>query len=468
MKDLHSHILYGIDDGSENIEDSLLMLKQAEASGYTDLIITPHYRSSEGFITDREKENKILNKLRFEASKKNIKINLHLGCEITIDDDFLYLIDSNQVARLANSRYVLIELPFFDKLENLDEILDSLAKRKLIPIVAHPERCLGYTLADYEKMLKRGVLLQGNFESLYNKYGKKAKKRLEKMLRMHMISFVGSDIHNSNQHSFEKIRAVKERLINLTKSIEMTNDLIDLNIQKIIENKYIKPYPKREEIKERKSSPKIDKQTRAYLIIKRIFDILASIIGIIILLPVLLVVKISYLKEKDYAPIIFKQARIGKDGKIFEFYKLRSMIPNADEVLFKYLKSNPEAAREYKQNKKLKEDPRITKMGKVLRRTSLDELPQFINILKGDMSLIGNRPYLPREKKDMGEYYKYIIKSKPGLTGYWQVIDKNDDTSFANRLELEKFYSLNMSLKMDTKIFFKTFKAVFKGHGAGI
>jgi len=468
MKDLHNHILYGIDDGSENIEDSLLMLKQAEVNGYTDLIITPHYRSSEGYVTDREKENKMISKLKFEATKRNININLHLGCEITIDDDFLYLLDSNQVARLANSRYILVELPFFGKLENLEEIFDNLAKRKIIPIVAHPERCIGYTIADYEKMLRKGVLLQGNFESLYNKYGHKAKKRLEKMLRLHMISFIGSDIHNSNQHSFEKIKAVREKLINLTKSIEITNDLIDLNIQKIIENKYLKPYPKKEEVKKKKSTKKPDVKTIIYFSLKRLFDIFVSLIGIILLLPVLLIVKISYLLNEDYDSIIFKQARIGKNGRIFELYKLRSMVSNADEILFKYLKSNPEAAQEYQENKKLKNDPRITKIGKIIRRTSLDELPQFINILKGDMSLIGNRPYLPREKKDMGEYYKYIVRSKPGLTGYWQVADMASDTSFANRLEMEKFYSLNMNLEMDIKIFFKTFKALLKGHGAGI
>ena len=157
---------------------------------------------------------------------------------------------------------------------------------------------------------------------------------------------------------------------------------------------------------------------RMYLIIKRIFDIVCAFIGCLFLLPVALIVKISYVLNKDYDSIFFKQQRIGKDGKLFNFYKFRSMVPNADEVLFKLLETDEEAAKEYKINKKLENDPRITKMGKILRKTSIDELPQLINILKGDMSLIGNRPYLPREQEDMGNYYNDILKTKPGLTGY--------------------------------------------------
>jgi len=200
----------------------------------------------------------------------------------------------------------------------------------------------------------------------------------------------------------------------------------------------------------------------AFLFIKRLFDIVVSLIGCIFLLPIIVIVKICNIATGDYDKIIFMQKRIGKDGKEFKFYKFRSMVPNADEVLFKLLKENKKLAEEYKINKKLKEDPRITKIGNVLRKTSLDELPQVICILKGDMSLIGNRPYLPREKKDMGKCYDDIIKTKPGLTGYWQVNGRSS-LSFKKRLELEKFYSDNYCLKLDIKIFFKTFCVVFSG-----
>lgn len=204
---------------------------------------------------------------------------------------------------------------------------------------------------------------------------------------------------------------------------------------------------------------------KLYLIIKRFFDIFLSLIGVIFLLPVALIVKISYMCTGDFKSIFFKQQRLGKNGKLFNFYKFRSMVPNADEVLFKLLEEDKEAAKEYKINKKLENDPRITKMGKILRKTSIDELPQLINILKGDMSLIGNRPYLPREKEDMKEYYNDILKTKPGLTGYWQVSGRSD-TTFEERLKLEKYYSDNNSLKLDIKIFFKTFKVVLLHKGS--
>ena len=196
-----------------------------------------------------------------------------------------------------------------------------------------------------------------------------------------------------------------------------------------------------------------------YLFIKRLFDIIVAIIGILFLIPIMLVVKIMNVINKDFDPIFFTQERIGKDGKLFKFYKFRSMVPNADEILTQTLKIDKIAEEEYKINKKLKNDPRITKAGKILRKTSLDEFPQFINVLKGDMSLIGNRPYLPREKEDMMDFYDDIVKTKPGLTGYWQVNGRNN-TTFKERLELESFYSNNYSLKMDTKIFFKTFGVI--------
>ena len=203
----------------------------------------------------------------------------------------------------------------------------------------------------------------------------------------------------------------------------------------------------------------------SYFCIKRIFDIICSLIGILLLIPVTLVTKICYLITGDRKSIFYKQKRIGKNGKEFDFYKLRSMIPNADEVLAKMLEEDTERTKEYKLNKKLENDPRVTKVGKVLRKTSLDELPQFINVLKGDMSVIGNRPYLPREKEDMGEYFDDITKTKPGLTGLWQVSGRND-TTFERRLGLEREYSNNYGIKIDVKIFFKTFVVVLKHRGA--
>ena len=206
-------------------------------------------------------------------------------------------------------------------------------------------------------------------------------------------------------------------------------------------------------------------QRMLFLFTKRTFDIFVSLIGCLFLLPISIIVKISYMFHKDFNPVFFTQDRIGKNGKNFKFYKFRSMVPNADEILFKLLKENKEMAKEYKINKKLENDPRITKIGKILRKTSLDELPQFINILKGDMSLIGNRPYLPREKEDMILYFDNIVKTKPGLTGYWQVSGRSN-LDFNQRMKLESYYSNYQSLKLDIKIFFKTIKVVLNGKDA--
>lgn len=202
-----------------------------------------------------------------------------------------------------------------------------------------------------------------------------------------------------------------------------------------------------------------------YFVIKRLFDIVFSLIGCLFLLPIALIVKISYMCSKDFEPIFFTQDRIGKDGKLFKFYKFRSMVPNADEVLKEILKKDKKLAKEFKINKKMEKDPRITKMGNILRKTSIDELPQLINVLKGDMSLIGNRPYMPREKEDMGIHYGTIVKTKPGITGYWQVNGRSN-TTFDERLKLEAYYSNNYSLKLDIKIFFKTFAVVLLRKGS--
>lgn len=208
------------------------------------------------------------------------------------------------------------------------------------------------------------------------------------------------------------------------------------------------------------------KQNIAFRFIKRTIDILAGIVGIILLIPITLVVAIMrVIKKENDGPMFYEQLRIGKNGKQFRMYKFRSMCLNADETLKKYLEENEDAKKEYKKYKKLKYDPRITKVGKVLRATSLDEFPQFINVLKGDMSLVGPRPYLPREKKDMGKYYDVIIKIKPGVTGPWQIRGRSN-ISFEDRLKIDAEYIQKMSITNDVKMVLKTLTKVVKKDGA--
>ncbi len=211
---------------------------------------------------------------------------------------------------------------------------------------------------------------------------------------------------------------------------------------------------------------KRQKQSIVFRITKRTIDIIAGLVGTILLIPItILVWFVRIIKKENNGPLFFEQLRIGKDGKQFRMYKYRSMCMNADETLKKYLEENEAARKEYKKYKKLKNDPRITKVGCFLRKTSLDEFPQFINVLKGDMSLVGPRPYLPREQNDMGEYYSSIIKVKPGITGPWQIRGRNK-LDFEDRMKLDIEYVNNMSIKEDIKMVWRTVRKVVKKDGA--
>ena len=200
-------------------------------------------------------------------------------------------------------------------------------------------------------------------------------------------------------------------------------------------------------------------------IVKRAIDVVGGFCGVLLLIPITIAIWIANKVSKDEGPIFYTQERIGENGKIFKMYKYRSMVVGADEKLKKYLKENEEARKEYKKYKKLKNDPRVTKMGKFIRKTSLDEFPQFINVLKGDMSLVGPRPYLPREKEDINGFFNYITSWKPGITGLWQISGRSH-TTFTDRLTLDMSYYYNHSLKTDIKILYKTVKNVIKKEGA--
>lgn len=207
-------------------------------------------------------------------------------------------------------------------------------------------------------------------------------------------------------------------------------------------------------------------KTYIYLAIKRFIDIIGALIGVILLIPVTLLIYIAsiILKEND-GPLFYNQKRIGKDGKYFKLYKFRSMCKDADDKLARYLAENEEIRKEFKETQKLQNDPRITKLGNFLRKTSLDELPQMINILKGDMSFIGPRPIVDGEIDKYENNKEKFLSVKPGLTGYWQVNGRST-TTYEERMKLELYYVDNQSLWLDIMIFFKTFITVLKKEGA--
>lgn len=201
-----------------------------------------------------------------------------------------------------------------------------------------------------------------------------------------------------------------------------------------------------------------------YFSIKRLFDILCSLLGVLVMIPVAIITKICYLISGDTKSIFYTQKRIGKNGKFIYIYKFRSMVWNADEVLKELLKQ-PKYKKEWKENQKFENDPRITKIGNFLRKTSLDELPQFINVLKNDMSMIGPRPLVEGELDDHNGNHEIYERVKPGITGWWAANGRSA-TTYKKRLELEYYYVENCSLLLDIKCIFKTIKAVLFKTGA--
>ncbi|XEC96235.1 sugar transferase [Paenibacillus tarimensis] len=193
----------------------------------------------------------------------------------------------------------------------------------------------------------------------------------------------------------------------------------------------------------------------AYLLGKRILDVSASLTGLILLAPLFIFLAILIKAEDRRGPVFFSQIRIGKNGKPFKMYKFRSMVTNAEELLNELLDKNEVGGAMFK----MKEDPRITKVGKFIRKTSIDELPQLFNVLKGDMSLVGPRPPLPREVEQYTEYDKQRLLVTPGCTGLWQVSGRNE-LGFNEMVELDLNYIRRQSILFDIKIILLTVKEI--------
>lgn len=203
------------------------------------------------------------------------------------------------------------------------------------------------------------------------------------------------------------------------------------------------------------------KNKKVYNVTKRVLDVLLSFIGLIVLSPIFLILGIM-IKIDSKGPVFFTHKRIGKNGKKIGIYKFRTMHENAEQMIENFTEEQME---EYKENYKLKNDPRITRVGKFLRRTSLDELPQIWNILKGELSIIGPRPVIASELEKYGPNKNKFLSATPGLTGYWQANGRST-TTYEERMEMELYYVDNRSLWLDVRLFFKTFISVIKKEGA--
>ena len=198
--------------------------------------------------------------------------------------------------------------------------------------------------------------------------------------------------------------------------------------------------------------------------VKTMFDYILTLVGTICISPILLLIA-AWIYYDSPGPVIFKHIRIGKNGKPFPCYKFRSMCVDAKEKLAELLANDPAAREEWERDFKLKNDPRITKSGAFLRKTSLDELPQIFNVLKGEMSLVGPRPIIQEELERYGEFVQDYLMVKPGITGMWQVNGRSD-TTYDERVQMDVWYVRNWSVWLDVMLLWRTVKAVFKCEGA--
>lgn len=200
---------------------------------------------------------------------------------------------------------------------------------------------------------------------------------------------------------------------------------------------------------------------RKYWILRRTQDILFSSLALLILSPLMLFIALAIYVDDPKGSPIFTQIRCGRDGKTFKLYKFRSMCVNAEDKLSELLKVNEKDGPVFK----IREDPRITRVGKFIRKTSLDELPQFVNVWKGDMSIVGPRPALPREVAQYDDYQKQRLYVQPGLTCYWQIQPNRDEISFDEWIDLDIKYIKERSFLVDWKIILMTVRVVFCGCG---
>lgn len=230
-----------------------------------------------------------------------------------------------------------------------------------------------------------------------------------------------------------------------------------------VQNDFAAPVPGSEEFEQFKKSlaDKCGKKQSTYWIVKRIFDVFCSFVALILLSPLFLLLCIAIYADDPHASCFYSQQRVGRNGRKFTMWKFRSMVANADQMLEQLQELNEKDGPAFK----IKDDPRITRVGRFIRKTSLDELPQLWNVLKGDMSIVGPRPALPGEVEQYTEAQKLRLLVTPGLTCYWQVRHNRDQVGFDEWVRLDLQYIQDRCWSLDLKLIFKTFRVIFKGMG---
>jgi len=232
MKDIHNHLLYGIDDGATDLDSSIEILDSLYERGVKEIVLTPHYIIG----TNYNSNNKSKKKIKKELEEKS-RVKLYLGNEVYIDNNIYEYICCGEISTINNSRYLLLEFPLKEKMSSMYDIIFDLRSKKIIPIIAHPERYHYLKIDDFCKLIEMGCLLQGNITSLVNKYGKKARLNLELLLKKHMIHVLGTDTHryvNDLSMAYSKLKSLVDN--------EMYDELMNKNFDKIINDQDISAY----------------------------------------------------------------------------------------------------------------------------------------------------------------------------------------------------------------------------------
>ncbi len=239
MRDLHCHLLFGVDDGAKTFEQTKELLHQAYQNGITDIMFTPHYVPDSRFVSNKNNNLSIIKPIR-KYAKEQYNINVFLGNEVFISKNILSLYKEGEISTLNDSRYMLIEIPMFNKINSLKSIIFELTSNGIIPILAHPERYVSY-YKDFDfffELKNMGVLLQINYASLVGTYGRKARNMAKKLLKLNLVDFVGSDIHSPSEDKYKnlpKSMGILKKLVNESDFINITEN----NFAKVIYNEEI-------------------------------------------------------------------------------------------------------------------------------------------------------------------------------------------------------------------------------------
>lgn len=366
----------------------------------------------------------------------------------------LYLIHSiNDVSRFFVITFFIMS---FILICIVHQILVSVFNK--LDILKEPVLFIGanrttYTIIDYLKHnncfgVRVVDIIDGNFTDNY-------KRDLEKTIDVIVKTKVKTVVISSA--STDKMAKIVTDIQPLVKNIIFTPNLINIPIANLSINKLPIENIVLLTIKNNLAN-------RRNRFIKYVFDMVLTVTGMILISPFLIAIAIWIYRDSP-GPVIFKHMRVGKNGKIFPCYKFRSMCIDAQEKLEELLKNDPQARAEWERDFKLKNDPRITKSGAFLRKTSLDELPQIFNVLKGEMSLVGPRPIVKEEMNKYGEYIREYLMVRPGIGGIWQCRGRSD-TTYQERVQMDSWYVRNWSIWLDIMILWQTLKAVFAKKGA--